>query len=48
MTLSSQLPEEAERRLREVATRQQVPIAYLAAAAVRFGFQWPRTVQPDR
>ena len=35
MTLSIQLPEEAERRLREAATRLQVPVADLAAAAVR-------------
>jgi predicted transcriptional regulator len=35
MTLSIQLPEDAERRLREAASRLRVPVADLAAAAVR-------------
>lgn len=35
MTLSIQLPDDAERRLREAANRLQVPVADLAAAAVR-------------
>lgn len=35
MTLSIQLPDDAERRLREAADRLQVPVADLAAAAVR-------------
>jgi predicted transcriptional regulator len=34
MTLSIQLPDDAERRLREAANRLQVPVADLAAAAV--------------
>ena len=35
MTLSIQLPDDAERRLKEAATRLNVPVADLAAAAVR-------------
>lgn len=35
MTLLIQLPEDAERRFREVAERLQVPVDQLAAAAVR-------------
>ena len=35
MTLSIQLPDDAERRLREVALRLNVPVDQLAAAAVR-------------
>lgn len=35
MTLSIQLPDDAERRLREAAERLKVPVADLAAAAVR-------------
>ena len=35
MTLSIQLPDDAERRLKEAAVRLQVPMADLAAAAVR-------------
>ena len=34
MTLSIQLPDDAERRLREAAERLHVPMADLAAAAV--------------
>ena len=34
MTLSIQLPDDAERRLKEAAVRLQVPMADLAAAAV--------------
>jgi hypothetical protein len=34
-TLSIQLPDDAERRLRDAANRLQVPVADLAAAAVR-------------
>lgn len=35
MTLSIQLPDDAERRLREVAQRLNVSVDQLAAAAVR-------------
>ena len=35
MTISIQLPEDAERRLKEAANRLQVPVADLAAAALR-------------
>jgi predicted transcriptional regulator len=35
MTLSIQLPDDAERRLREAANRLNVPVSELAAAAVR-------------
>jgi hypothetical protein len=35
VTLSIQLPDDAERRLRDAANRLQVPVAELAAAAVR-------------
>jgi predicted transcriptional regulator len=35
MTLSIQLTDDAERRLKEAAVRLQVPMADLAAAAVR-------------
>lgn len=35
MTLSIQLPDDAERRLREAAKRLNVPVDQLAAAAVR-------------
>ena len=35
MTLSIQLPDEAERRLREAAARLQIPVAALAAAALQ-------------
>jgi predicted transcriptional regulator len=35
MTLSIQLPDDAERRLREVAKRLNIPVDQLAAAAVR-------------
>lgn len=35
MTLSIQLPDDAERRLKEAANRLHVPVADLAAAAVR-------------
>jgi predicted transcriptional regulator len=35
MTLSIQLPDDAERRLKEAASRLNVPVATLAAAAVR-------------
>ena len=35
MTLSIQLPDDAERRLKEAASRLNVPVAVLAAAAVR-------------
>ena len=35
MTLSIQLPDDAERQLREAAQRLNVPVDQLAAAAVR-------------
>lgn len=35
MTLSIQLPDDAERRLREAAQRLNIPVDQLAAAAVR-------------
>ena len=35
MTVSIQLPDDAERRLRETAQRLNVPVDQLAAAAVR-------------
>ena len=35
MTLSIQLPDDAERRLKEAASRLNIPVAALAAAAVR-------------
>jgi predicted transcriptional regulator len=35
MTLSIQLPDDAERRLREAAKRLNIPVDQLAAAAVR-------------
>jgi predicted transcriptional regulator len=35
MTLSIQLPDDAERRLRQAAKRLNVPVDQLAAAAVR-------------
>ena len=35
MTISNQLPEDAERRLSEAAQRLHVPIAALAEAALR-------------
>jgi hypothetical protein len=35
MTLPTQLPDDAERRLREAAQRLNIPVGQLAAAALR-------------